>query len=554
MDTPAQPPEPAPRGPRGLATCGLLLATLATALPACRTALEHREDADREVYEIIRGLRDGLAGGEEFSIEPIETPLRERLLAGETLSGPIGLITSLQVASENSRDFQNRRESLYLSALDLTLARWDFSVKETGTFGSFLSGGANAPTTAGGDSSLRLTKLFATGLSVIGDLSFNLVRDVSRGDAWTATSNAGLSITQPLLRGFGRDIVLEPLTQAERDVVYEARSYDRFRRTFAFDAASRYYRILEQVDVLENERQNQSRRAELRVRNEAFAEAGLLDDIQVDQASQDELSARNRVIDAQRSLSSLLDSFKLFLGLPIETELSLDESDRPNLDTYDALDVEFTEEAVIAVALASRLDYLTALDRVDDVERRVRIAADDLRAALDLGVDVNVASEVDRPFRYDRDSFDTLLSLSLDTPLERVRERNAYRERLIDLDQAIRSAEEAADTIRAELRDSLRNLDAARESYQIQSGAVVLAQRRVESAQLKLEAGRADTRDVLDSQDDLVAAQNAATNALTDYILAGLALYVDMELVRVDETGFRIDTEPLLRRIQGELP
>ena len=41
------------------------------------------------------------------------------------------------------------------------------------------------------------------------------------------------SVTQPLLRGSGSRIVYEPLTQAERDLIYEVRSFERYRRSFA---------------------------------------------------------------------------------------------------------------------------------------------------------------------------------------------------------------------------------------------------------------------------------------------------------------------------------
>ncbi len=550
MEAPAPPLTPAPPArPRPL-LAAFLLATVS----GCMSAAEYRDEADDEVYSIVRELRNGLAGGDSFTIESSGSTLRQRLLDGETLDGPMDLVTALEVASENSRTYQTRRETLFLTALDLTLARFDFSVQETGVFGSILDGRANRQDTASGSGVLGISKIFTTGLAVVGDLALNLVRDISRGDAWDATTNLRLGITQPILRGFGRSIVREPLTQSERNVVYQARTYDRFRHTFAFEVASRYYRILALMDVLENERQNQKRREELRERNEAFAEAGLLDDIQVDQASQNELAARNSVIQAERNLASLLDDYKLFLGLPIDTNLTLDPTDRPTLETYPALDVEFQEDAVISVALSSRLDYLNDLDAVVDTIRRARIAADSLRAGLDVNLDVNFSSETNKPFTYDRDSFSSILRLDLDTPLQRVVERNVYRQRLIELDRAERSAVETADSIRTELRDSLRNLNVARRSYEIQENAVVLAQRRVDSAQLKLEAGRASTRDLLESQDDLVQAQNGAANARTDYILAGLALYVDMELILVDGEGIQIDTEPLLSKLASQQP
>jgi outer membrane protein TolC len=355
-----------------------------------------------------------------------------------------------------------------------------------------------------------------------------------------------VDITQPLLRGYGSEVVREPLTQAERNVLYEARAYERFRRTFAFDVASRFFAILRQMDALENERENEKRVRTLRERNEAFAEAGQLNEIQVDQARQDELRARNRVVEVERDLQTALDGFKLFLGLPITAGLPLETEGYLDLDRWDFLELEPAERTVIDVALSRRLDHLTVIERAEDAGRRVLVARDALRAGLDLAVRADASSPLDEPGSISLDDTAWRVDLALDLPLDRLPERNAYRASLVDLERARRDVEESADEVTTDLREELLFLDAARESYEIQRNAVELAERRVESSELQLEAGRVDTRDVLESQDALLEARNALTAALIDYILSGLALYRDMELVRVGPEGFHVDSTPLL--------
>jgi outer membrane protein TolC len=348
-----------------------------------------------------------------------------------------------------------------------------------------------------------------------------------------------------LLRGFGEDVVLEPLTQAERDVVYEARAYERFMHTFAVDVAERFFRVLELRDRLANEEQNHASLTRLRERNEAFAEAGRLEDIQLDQARQDELGAQDQVIAARRDLAGALDEFKFFLGLPVETEVTLEEAGQRSLDTWSELELEIDEESAVALALERRLDYRTAVDRVADAERKVDVAADALRAGLDFRSTLVATSDADEPVSFDGEDFDWTVGLEFDAPLDRLPERNVYRTARIDREVRRREEQEAADRIRADLRDSLRSLETARESYLIQSGSVELARRRVESAELNLEAGRASTRDVLEAQEDLLTAQNDAAAALTDYILAGLFLYRDMELLSIGPEGVEIDVDAL---------
>ena len=100
------------------------------------------------------------------------------------------------------------------------------------------------------------------------------------------------------------------------------------------------------------------------------------------------------------------------------------------------------------------------------------------------------------------------------------------------------------------MRQALRNAKNTKASYIIQVGAEQLAQRRVESATLNLRAGRASTRDVLEAQEALVDAQNTKTSALIDFTLARLDLYLELEILRVDETGIRVDDE-LTQRLIG---
>jgi len=528
--------------PQSILTRVALAGVLST---ACLTPTEHIAAADGEAYAIIQERRDALAAGGVFTLDRAANSLRERLAAGET-PGALSLPALLHAAAENSRTYQDQRESLYLAALDLTLERWRFSLQTTADGEASVAEDGSGTRSAGVLSQAGFSRLLGTGAQIVGDASVELFRDIDTSDGWDALSNLSLTITQPLLRGFGSDIVLEPLTQAERDVLYQARVYERFRRTFAFDVAERFFDILRQGDTLINEEENARGLTVLRQRNEAFAEAGQLNEIQVDQAQQDELRARNRVIDAQRSLQTQLDSFKLLLGLPVDSDLPLDPSDNFSLERWPSLDLDPPEALVIELALVNRFDHLTAIQQVEDAERRFLVAEDGLRLGLDLALSGSSASPEGRPLAHDSGTIRPWrLALELDLPVDMIPERNAYRESMIDLERARRDAEESADGIVAELRGALRSLAAARKSHDIQERAVELAERRVLSTELNLEAGRADTRDVLESKEALLQARNSLTATLTEFILSGLALYRDMELLRISDTGINVETAPI---------
>lgn len=546
-------PRPARRAPRGPGT--LLLVALA--LGSCRSPEEWAERADRDVYELVQARRAELFGqSDPFSIEPPADSLRQRIRAApEPPRVTLTLLDCLAVAAESNRTFQDRRENLYRAALDVTLERYLVGWRPRVTGGAFVDGQGEAAEEAGGFLRPELRRVLGTGAEIVGGMGLDLFRVLSTGDGWDLLSSLSLSITQPLLRGAGPQIVYESLTQAERSLVYEVRSLERFRRTLAVDVSGRYYRLLQQIDVVANEEQNFENLETLSARNRALAEAGRLSAIQADQASQNQLRASNRLLEARSRLQTGLDDFKLFLGLPIEFELELDPGELARLEGALDDDADLDEAFVVAYARAQRLDYRTALDRVADAERRSRVAADALRMGLDLQASASASSEEGRPLSYDLDDARWSVGLGFDLPVGRLPQRNAYRNSLIAAQASRRVAEQFSDELAADLRDALRQARTTLESYHIQRNAEALAARRVESTQLNLLAGRADTRDILEAQDALVEAQNASTRALIDYVLARLTLFRDMELIRVDADGLHLaepELDPLPESLLAE--
>ena len=521
-----------------------LLALSCAALAAgCLSAEEHREDADREVYSILDQRRaELLEGPEEFTIEPPEDSLRQQILRGEPVDTEhLNILECLEIAAENNRDYQTQREQLYLAALSLTFERWNFALQTEGEFGAAYDRFTGGNEQASADGTLTLSKLLGSGAFIIGDIGLDLFRSLGSGNPWDVVSNASLSITQPLMRGFGRDIVMEPLTQAERDVVYAVRAYERFRRTFAVTVATQLYNVLQSVNEIENETANVENLGIVRTRNEAWEEAGRMSDVDVDQARQDEIRSINRLIVQEQGYLSQIDDFNFFLGLPVETPTSIEPEELRALEAALSVDIGLTQEEAVALALEQRLDFHTVLDRVADAKRKVNVAADALRAALDLAADINLVSETGEPLKLDSDAVTGGLSLNLELPTNRLPERNVYRTSLITLERAIRAEEALADSIAADVRADLRDVYVTRETYRLQRDAVELAERRVLSSLLRQEAGRATTRDILESQAALLEAQNIATAALIAHRLAQLALILDMEVLRVDERGIALE-------------
>ncbi|MHC4423715.1 MAG: TolC family protein [Planctomycetota bacterium] len=406
---------------------------------------------------------------------------------------------------------------------------------------------------------------------------------LDRASSFGIASDATISI--PLLRGSGRHIVREPLTQAERNVVYAIYEFERFKQTFAVQTAAQYLGVLRQLDQIRNAEENYRRSIVSARRSRRFAEAGRLSQIQVDQAVQNELRARNRWISATESYKGFLDSFKGLLGLPTDAQIELDRTELKQLtvpasgimediireeetgakgqtpaadapielaapSAEDAGPLEMEESSAIKLALDNRLDLHVAEGKVYDAQRAVVVAADALGAELTLlgtselgsGRSISTATADDVKLRTDKGIYSALLTLDL--PFERTAERNAYRNSFISLERAVRDIQILEDQIKLDVRNKLRDLLESRESLKIQANSVIVAQRRVKSSNLFFEAGQVQIRDLLEAQDALLSAQNGLTSAIVNYRVAELELQTDMGLLEVDEKGLWHEYSP----------
>ena len=124
---------------------------------------------------------------------------------------------------------------------------------------------------------------------------------------------------------------------------------------------------------------------------------------------------------------------------------------------------------------------------------------------LELGAALRTAET--NPLNISRPEVEGLLGLDIDLPLERTAERNAFRAAVIQAARARRQRQAREDGVVLQVRQSYRRLDRARRSYDIQAEGARLADRRVESTNELLEAGRANTRDRLEAEDDRVLAR-----------------------------------------------
>jgi len=534
---------------------GLILAVVAT---GC-TANQYRKSADKAAYGVIKQKSPAVRNMDPaFTIERTNDisldnlPVITNVVAylgpdgeGERGANVLRLENALDIAIHHSRSYQSRKEQLYLSALSLTLARHQF----TPIFSANSSAAYNVTaveTPSLSDHFVEDRSVTANGtartdwlIRDVGKISTAFTADFLRfvvGDPRLATSSKlSATFVRPLWRdaGFKRD--MENLTQAERDMLYDLRDFTQFRKDFSVKIASAFYNVLGNRDAVRNSYLNLQTSHKNADRTRALSREGRVAGTDLGRQEQQELSAESSWINAVRSYKQALDNFKIQLGLKVDANVVLDDSELEVLQIHHP---DITVDDSIQLALASRLDYMTIQDQLEDAERKVKVAQNFLKPRVDMFANASLDSNPNRNWSWpDPQRYSWSAGLDVDPGLDRTSERNSYRSSLITRNRAARTLEEQEDQIKLQVRDSWRTLDQAKRNYEISEIGVHIAERRVEEQSLLAEWGRSKAQDQVDAQNALIDSKNQRTQALVSHTIARLQFWNNMGILYIKENG-----------------
>ncbi|MEQ8637865.1 TolC family protein [Gimesia maris] len=192
--------------------------------------------------------------------------------SGNTLPGTelpaledVTLRETIDIANINSREYQFQIENLFLAALDLTFGRFQFDVRYLGVGGQNPQAELNRRRLANGTQELDLSsrmgvnQVLPSGAQWAVELANNTLWLFSGSNQTNSVSVLSYSLVQPLLFGAGRKVVLNNLTQDERNVLYQTRVLARFRKIFFTQnvaGGDGFLQLLQQLQVIYNERDN----------------------------------------------------------------------------------------------------------------------------------------------------------------------------------------------------------------------------------------------------------------------------------------------------------
>lgn len=458
--------------------------------------------------------------------------------SGKGLQDPLvlNLASSWRTTQQSSRDYLTAEEDYMLAVIRLLAEqhRWEprFFNDTTLGVGSQWNDGSNAPA-LNAINTLKVQQKLPYGGQVeaawVTQLSQQLRQAVSGG--YTQSSDMEFAVTIPLLRGAG-EVAREPLIQAERNLVYQSRTFERFRRQLLVGIANDYFQLVQTQSAISNQERSLESLKLFQQATQARVDAGRIRAFEVNIASNDVLNAEAGLANLREQYILQLDRFKVRLGLDPSTRVVI----RPLALELPSPD-ETLDQATVA-ALEYRLDLQNARDRVDDSRRGVANAKNELLPGLNLAASSTLPSNPDNDvsqFAFSPLDANLQGSATLSLPLDKDIERLNLRSATINLQQSERSFQQLRDNIVVSVRSALRNIDLASFRLKLAEQQVEINKRRLEEQLLKID--EVDAKQVVDSQNALLDAENRRDQALTDLRNSILNYLLESDQLRVAPDG-----------------
>lgn len=504
-----------------------------TNVPASELAFtpapENRDVAARlKALAMQSGLTSAAGGGYDSQGNPTVAPAPEARV--------LTLSDALRTTQVSAPELLAAQEDYLLAAIRLLTERhlWGprlFNDTTLSVAGSGVDGGFDHALNL--INQLRVAKRLPSGGDVEARWVWNAseqLRDRATGE-YTSASAIVLAGNVPLLRGAG-SIAREELIQAERDLVYQSRSFERFRRAFLVDIAQDYFSLLQTRASITNQlRQLES----LRRFNEATrarVDAGRLEAFQT-------AITESRLRSAESSLSGLqeqyilqADRFKVRLGLAIDDIVDFSE-ELPIIPEPDV-----TLDEATSLALKYRLDLQNSSDRVDDTRRGVANAKNRLLPDLNATGSVTIPTdsrEESGALAIDEDQTRYDVGITLGLPLDRRTEQLSARAAEIRLQRSIRDHEQLRDRVAVDVRSAVRNIDLARVQLNLAEQQVEINRRRLRGQ--KLQEDTLQPQQIVDSENELLDSENARDRARTALRNAVLNYLLQSDQLRVARDG-----------------
>jgi outer membrane protein len=356
-------------------------------------------------------------------------------------------------------------------------------------------------------------------------------------------SNLVLSIRQPLLKGFGKEIQTAELQASLKQ--QEATSYlvDSEAADLIAEVKKAYWELVYTWQDIEVQKLSLQLAKKLLEEIREKIRAGKLAEVEIFRPESEVARREENLITSEKSIGFAEDNLKFLINSK-EWSTSLIPKDLPEMPL-----IHPDLPSILKNALANRPDLKAANLVTESAKISAKKSRDDLRPDLALqgsigtgGTDDNYSSSLGNTI----DDPDALWSVGIQysIPLNNSLAKGQHRTAKAALRKAQTRAELLRQQIRRTVRTTVRDVNLAIKAMEASHKTTIATQKGLEAEEVKFEAGRATSLDVLVAQETYSQALSQEKRAQIVYAQA-LA-----ELDRIQGL-VTIPTEKSIIRIQG---
>jgi outer membrane protein TolC len=389
------------------------------------------------------------------------------------------------------------------------------------------------------DANASLDQLLPSGATA--SASFN--NFWSKGNLGSSSSRfaqpeIALSLSQPLLKGFGKRVTERGITTADDAMEISLADWNQKALDTAAEARNRFLTLAKARESLATRRASLAVTRRVHEENEARVKAGVLAAFELQDSELGVLRREKDLLDAELAERDAADQLRLTLHLPPGTVLDL-----PDTSWTDIPDP--SEEEVLGIAQRRRPDLLKARTALRTAEFNEKISRNLALPALSLegsagvtGIATEYGDAIDDVASAKNPNW--AVGLRFSVPLGNGAARADVAASRLRASQARAGVAVLEESTGLEIRTALRALETRRKQDEVARKGVSVAETRLESFLKRGKLGLSTTKDVLDAEANLTEARETLSAARADFQSALTSLWKSTgELL--DRHGMRID-------------
>lgn len=341
-----------------------------------------------------------------------------------------------------------------------------------------------------------------------------------------------LSVSQPLLRNFGREVTEQNLTIARNNDAISREDFQTQVETVVTNVVNGYWQLVESRQQLEVAEESLALAKELHEMNKIQVDVGTMAPLEMVQSEAGVASREGDIIRLQAQVEDNADLLRQLLNL--DAGALWDVELIPNTDPeIEHLPIDVQKAA--SVAMENRPDLRSQKLSIDTLDVRAKVAANQLKPQLDLQARWGL-NGIDGEFRdrdgvllAENDYFDTLdqaldgdfegwsVALNFSYPLQNrvAKARKAQAE--LALEEGNFQLRNLEQQVLTEVRQAARGVETAAKQIESAQVSSKLQAKNLEAEQKRYENGLSTSFQVLEIQEDLSAARSNEVSAIISY-------------------------------------